>query len=83
MNQARPNRLIFIGAVIVATSVILMDGRVNTGIVENVLLGREILDSGIEARWPVLLGVGLMLWGGYRRFGSNPDSTYPGPHSSL
>jgi len=71
MDRKISYRFIMAGVAIVIASIVLMDSRYSSmGIVGNILQGAEVLETGIEVRWPLLAGFGLICWGIYQRLNS-------------
>lgn len=72
MSHKIANRFLIGGAAIVVASIVLMDMNYSgLGVMSNILRGSHILDSDLEARWPLLVGLALIFWGIYRRANSN------------
>ena len=72
MDRKTSNRFIMAGVAIVIAGILLMESRYPAmGIVGNILQGAKVLETGIEVRWPLLAGLGLICWGIYRRLNSN------------
>jgi hypothetical protein len=73
------NRLLIAGGGLAVASVLLMESHYGSGLVSNILRGAEILDSGLEARWPLLIAVFLICMGLFFRFESNHGDQGPPP----
>lgn len=71
MDRMTSSRFILAGVAVVIASIVLMDGSYSESIVGNILQGANIVDTEVEARWPLLAGFGLICWGAYRRLNSN------------
>lgn len=72
MRHRTSNRFLIAGVAVVIASVVLMDMNWSgVGVIGNILRGATILDTDIQARWPLLAGFALICWGAYQRLNSN------------
>lgn len=65
---ALSNLLLITGAGLAIGTILLTDLSNGGGVIENILRGGEVLDSGVQARWPLLASLILFCWGLSRRF---------------
>jgi hypothetical protein len=67
-DTALSNLPLICGAGLAAGTILLTDLSYGGGVIENILRGGEVLDSGLQARWPLLASLILCCWGLLRRF---------------
>lgn len=71
MRHRTSSRFIIAGVAVVIASIVLIDLNYGDGIIGNILRGATILDTDVQARWPLLAGFALICWGAYQRLNSN------------
>jgi len=73
-NVAMSNLLLITGIGLALGTVLLTDLNYGGGVLDNILRGAEVLDTGLQARWPLLVSLILICWSLVRRFAvSNAD----------
>jgi hypothetical protein len=67
-NVAMSNLLLIAGIGLAVGTVLLTDLNYGDGVLDNILRGAEVLDTGLQARWPLLVSLILICWSLVRRF---------------